>query len=289
MDQGPMTPGEGTRDPVGRMIVAVPIALTRAVPRSIEACELTHLERTTIDVTVARAQHSQYEDTLRRLGCGVERIETADECPDSVFVEDTAIVLDEIAVITRPGAPSRRGESAGVERALSRYRPIHRMTAPAIMDGGDVLRVGRTIYAGISSRTNEEGARRLASAIAPFGYTVQCVRVDGCLHLKSAITAVGDRTVLCNPEWVDTDPFLQCEVIAVDAREPFAANVLRIRESLVCAAAHPLTADVLRRRGYDVHLVDASELAKAEAGVTCCSLLVEELSELNAVRKVEGG
>jgi dimethylargininase len=256
------------------MIGGVPIVLTRAIPRSIDACELTHLERTTIDVSAARAQHHEYEDTLRRLGCVVERIETADEYPDSVFVEDTAVVLDEIAVITRPGAPSRREEAAGVQRALSRYRPIQRMTAPATMDGGDVLRIGRTIYVGISSRTNEEGAQQLAAAVAPFGYTVECVRIGGCLHLKSAITAVGDGAVVCNPEWVDADLFRNCEVIAVDPQEPFAANVLRIGGSLVCAAAYPRTADVLRGRGHDVHLVNASELAKAEAGVTCCSLIV---------------
>ena len=256
------------------MISDVTIVLTRAVPRDISKCELTHLERTPIDIAVARAQHDEYEQTLRRLGCVVERIEPADDLPDSVFVEDTAVVLDEIAVVTRPGAPSRRGESPAVERALRRYRPIHRMTEPAAMDGGDVLRVGRAIYVGISSRTNEEGARQLAAAVAPFGYTVECVRVGGCLHLKSAVTEVGDGIVVCNPEWVDARTFKACEAIAVDAREPFAANVLRIGQSLVCAKAYPRTADALRARGYDVHLVDASELAKAEAGVTCCSLII---------------
>jgi dimethylargininase len=250
------------------------IVLTRGVPASISKCELTHLERTPIDIAVARAQHEEYEAALRRLGCVVEHIEPADDFPDSVFVEDTAVVLDEVALITRPGAPSRRGETAGVEAALTRYRPVHRMTAPAAMDGGDVLRVGRALYVGLSSRTNEEGARQLAAAVTPFGYTVECVRVSGCLHLKSAVTEVGDGIVVCNPEWVDPRTFKACEAIAVDVREPFAANVLRIGRSLVCAKAYPRTADALRAHGYDVHFVDASELAKAEAGVTCCSLII---------------
>lgn len=267
-----MTRDQGTQ---GRYDLAdMTIVLTRGVPASISKCELTHLERTPIEIAVARAQHHEYEDTLRRLGCVVERIDPADDLPDSVFVEDTAVVLDEIAVVTRPGAPSRRAETAGVERALARYRAIHRMTGPATMDGGDVVRVGRAIYVGMSSRTDEEGARQLAAAVRPFGYTVECVRVGGCLHLKSAVTEVGDATVVCNPDWVDARAFKGCEAIAVDPREPFAANVLRIGQSLVCAKAYPRTADALRARGYDVHLVDASELAKAEAGVTCCSLII---------------
>jgi len=256
------------------MISTMPTALTRPVPSSIARCELTHLERTRIDVDVARAQHAEYEATLRRLGCAIERIEAADDQPDSVFVEDTAVVLDEIAVITRPGAASRRPETAAVERALARYRPIHRLEAPATMDGGDVLRVGRTIYVGLSSRTTEAGARQLSNAAAPFGYTVECVRVAGCLHLKSAATEIGEQLVVCNPEWVDPRAFRGCEAIPVDPGEPFAANVLRIGRSLVCAAAYPRTSGVLRSRGLEVHAVEASELAKAEAGVTCCSLIV---------------
>jgi len=252
----------------------MPIALTRPVPRSIDRCELTHLARAPIDFDRATAQHEDYENMLRALGCVVERIEPADDLPDSVFVEDAVVVLDEIAVLTRSGARSRRGETAGVERAIARYRAIQRMSAPARLDGGDVLRIGRTIYVGISGRTNEEGARQLAAAGAPFGYTVECVGVSGCLHLKSAITTAGEAVVVCNPEWVDARSFRGCEVIPVDRGEPFAGNVLRIGATIVCAAAYPRTADVLRRRGYDVHLVDASELSKAEAGVTCCSVIV---------------
>lgn len=250
------------------------IALTRPVPRSIDRCELTHLERTPIDFALATRQHEQYENTLEKLGCVIERVEAADRLPDSVFVEDAVVVLDELAMLTRPGAKSRRGETDDVERAISRYRPVRKMTAPATMDGGDVLRIGRTIYVGISTRTNQEGLRQLAACAAPLGYTVEAVRVSGCLHLKSAITCAGDAVVVCNPRWVDTRLLPGCEVVEVDPGEPLAGNVLRVRDSLICAGAYPRTAEALQRRGFDVHLVEASELAKAEAGVTCCSVIL---------------
>ena len=267
-----MTRDQGTRDSYD---ARMPLALTRPVPSAIRHCELTHIDRAIIDVDAARRQHGQYEETLRRLGCTIERIEPTDNLPDSVFVEDTAVVLDEIAVITRPGAASRRPETVAVERALARYRPIHRLTEPATMDGGDVLQVGRTLFVGISGRTNEAGAKQLGAAVAPFGYTVECVRVHGCLHLKSAATAVADDVLVCNAAWVDARAFHGCDVLPVDPSEPFAANVLRVGGPVVCAEAHPRTADMLRARGYEVHAVDASELAKAEGGVTCCSVIVK--------------
>jgi dimethylargininase len=250
------------------------VALTRPVPASLANCELTHIERTPIDVDRATRQHERYEDALRSLGCTIERIEPAHDLPDSVFVEDAAIVLDEVAVITRPGAPSRRAEAAGVAAALARFRRLSHMTAPATLDGGDVLLLGRTIYVGISTRTNTEGARQLADAATPFGYTVHCVRVRGCLHLKSAATALADSIVLCNPEWIDPGTFDGCETVFVDRMEPGAGNVLRVGGGVISAAAYEGTALRLCERGYDVRTVDVSELAKAEAGVTCCSLIV---------------
>jgi dimethylargininase len=252
----------------------MPIALTRPVPDSLAQCELTHLERTPIDVARAREQHERYEARLQAAGCTVERIEAGHDLPDSVFVEDTAIVLDEIAIVTRPGAPSRVRETAAVAAALAKYRQVVRMVAPATLDGGDVLRLGRALYVGLSTRTNEAGARQLAAAAQPFGYTVRCARVRGCLHLKSAATALDDRIVLCNPEWIDPGTFEGCDTRFVHPGEPFGANVLRIDSIVVTAAAHERTAAALLQQGYDVRPVDVSELAKAEAGVTCCSLMV---------------
>ncbi len=251
------------------------IAVTRPVPESLARCELTHLARVPIDVGVAAAQHAQYEEALRVLGCTVRHVAPAHDLPDSVFVEDVAIVLDEIAVITRPGAVSRRPEREAVAAVVSEYRRLQSIEAPGTLDGGDVLRLGRTLYVGLSTRTNEDGARQLARHVAPFGYAVECVQTAACLHLKSAATAVESDRVLCNRAWIDTRVFRDVDVLDVDPAEPHAANVLRLGNTIVCAASHERTAAGLRASGYDVYTVDVSELAKAEAGVTCCSVIMD--------------
>lgn len=253
------------------------IAITRSVPESLPRCELTHLERVPIDYARACVQHSEYEEALRSLGCMVRHAPAANDLPDSVFVEDVAIVLDEIAVVTRPGAESRRPECAGVAAILEELRPLRAIEAPGTLDGGDVLRLGKTLYLGLSTRTNREGADQLRQLASPLGYRVECLETAACLHLKSAVSAVDSDRVLANPAWVDTDIFRRdgVDVIAVDPLEPHAANVLRIGRTLIAAASHMHTVAMLRARGYDVCAVDVSELAKAEAGVTCCSLIVE--------------
>jgi dimethylargininase len=238
----------------------MPIAITRPVPQSLARCELTHLARTPIDVARAAGQHALYETALAAMGCTLRHLPAADELPDSVFVEDIALVLDEMAIVMRPGAASRRDERPSVAAVLSEYRTLHAIAAPGTMDGGDVLRVGKTLYVGLSRRTNEDGVHQLARIVEPFGYGVTTVETRACLHLKSAATAIDDDRVLCNPEWIDASVFRGVETIAVDASEAHAANVLRVGN--------------LRSRGYRVHAVDVSELAKAEAGVTCCSVIV---------------
>ncbi|HEY7500871.1 MAG TPA: arginine deiminase family protein [Vicinamibacterales bacterium] len=252
----------------------MPIAITRPVPQSLARCELTHLVRAPIDVTRAADQHAQYETALGLMGCTVRHLPRADDLPDSVFVEDVALVLDEIAIVMRPGAESRRDERASVAAVLSEYRTLHAIAAPGTMDGGDVLRIGKTLYVGLSTRTNEDGAHQLARIVEPFGYAVVPVETRACLHLKSAATAIDDDRVLCNPEWIDETVFRRIETVAVDPGEPNAANVLRVGGQLLSAAAHVRTIARLRARGYRVHAVDVSELAKAEAGVTCCSVIV---------------
>ena len=251
------------------------VAITRPVPASLAGCELTHLDRLPIDVARAVAQHAAYEAALASCGWQVRRLPPADELPDSVFVEDVAVVLDEVAVITRPGAMSRRGERDSVAPVVSEYRQLLSIAAPGTLDGGDVLRLGRTIYVGLSSRTNEDAAAQLARLVQPFGYVVRCVRTRGCLHLKSAVTALPGDAVLINPAWVDATLFAPRDVVHVAADEPHAANVLRTGDAVLCAAVHTRTAAILRARGHDVIAIDVSELAKAEAGVTCCSLLIE--------------
>ena len=250
------------------------IAFTREVSPTIVDCELTHLARTPIDVATARAQHQAYERLLASLGCDVRRVPAAPQYPDAVFIEDAAVVFDEIAVITRPGAESRRDETAAVEAALGALRPVAHITAPGTLDGGDVLSVGRSVFVGRTDRTNLEGISQLRAAIAPHGYTVRGIDVTGCLHLKTAVTAVDDTTVLLNPDWVDPAVFARFRVIEVDPLEPMGANVLRIGEHLVYGASYPRTQARLEQLGYALRTVDASELAKAEGAVTCCSVVV---------------
>ncbi len=250
------------------------VAVTRAVSPSLAQCELTHLARAPIDVGVAERQHAAYEAAMRGMGAQVVRAPAAPGMPDAVFVEDTAVVLRELAVMTRPGAESRRGETAGVRAVLERYRPIFDMETPATLDGGDVLRLGHTLYVGSSSRTNEAGLSALAHFVEPFGYTVVAVAFGGCLHLKSAATAIDEHAVLLNPEWVSADAFSDAEVTFVDPGEPYAANAVRIGGRLIHDVGHVRTRARLEELGYAVVTVDLSELAKAEGAVTCCSLLV---------------
>jgi len=253
------------------------VAITREVSPAIGDCELTHLERSLIDVGVARAQHVAYTATLADLGCRVEQLPAEPDLPDSVFVEDVAVVLDEVAIITRPGAESRRGERPTIEEALTPYRPLDRIEAPGTIDGGDVLIVGRDIWIGLTSRSDHHAVRQFRGAVADYGYRVHPVEVNGCLHLKSAVTAVDADTLLVDPNRVNIGQFGDHRYLTIDPSEPGAANVVRVGNAVVAAAAYPLTAQRLVDAGYEVRTVDASELARAEGALTCCSLLFEDL------------
>jgi len=252
------------------------IAITREVSPSLADCELTHVARAPIDVARADAQHRAYQRMLSSLGCRVLVLEAEPSMPDSVFVEDVAIVLDEIAVMTRPGAESRRGEGASVAELLGRYRTLRSIEAPGTIDGGDVLRVGRTLFVGQSSRSNAEGMTQLQALVGEFGYRVQPVPIRDCLHLKSAVTALRDDTVLLQPAWADAASFPGFRIIEVDPEEEHAANILRIGDTAVMPACFPRTTQRLRDAGFDVVTVDVSELQKAEGATTCCSLVFNE-------------
>ena len=252
------------------------VALTREPARALDGCELTYREREPIDPEAAAAQHRGYCDALRACGASVVTLPALDELADSVFVEDTAVVLDEVAVLTRPGVESRRGEVRLMEPEVARLRPVVRVGPPATLEGGDVMRLGRTLYVGLSPRTNAEGADCLRRLVAPHGYEVVTVEPRGCLHLKTGCSALDDETVLVNPEWVDPVLFRGSEVVAVDAAEPWAANVLGVGGSVCVSAAFPRTAELLAARGRDVRAVEVSEFAKAEGGLTCMSLLFRQ-------------
>ena len=243
------------------------IAITRALSPGIGRCELSYIDRRPIDFRRAAAQHEEYERRLAARGCSIVHVADAPELPDGVFVEDAAIVLDDVAIITRPGAASRRGETASVAEVLQRYRQLRYVEAPATLDGGDVLAIDGKLYVGVSQRTNEAAVKQL-KAIA--------VRFRNCLHLKSAVTQLDDRTLLVNPQWVDASQFQRFDVIAVDEQEPYGANALRIDGALLYSSSYPRTRRLLERRGFHVETLDLDELEKAEAGVTCCSLVFSE-------------
>jgi len=248
-------------------------AITREVSPSIERCELTHLMRQPINVDLARAQHQQYENCLTNLGCQVHRLPAEPDLPDSVFIEDIAIVLNELAIITRPGAESRRPETPAVAKALSAYRRLCPIEPPGTLEGGDVLQIGKTLFVGASSRSNAHGIEQLRAHVRPFGYAVQPVALQGCLHLKSAATQVGENRLLINRAWVDGGVFVGMELINVAAEEPMGANALLINGVVIYPSAYERTRARLEVHGLTVEAVDVSELAKAEGGVTCCSLI----------------
>ena len=249
-------------------------ALTRAVSRSIVECALSFIERQPIDLERAERQHRSYEDLLRRLGADVVSLPEEPDLPDAVFVEDTVVVVDEVAVLTVPRLPSRQPEVETMAAAISPYRPVQRLGGEARLEGGDVVRIGRTVYVGLSRRTNRAGVDGLAALLAPHGYDVRAVEMNGCLHLKTACTYVGRNTMLANRAWVDTAAFGECEIVEVSPDEPDAGNALHLGGALVFPTAFPETRAALERRGFRVETVDVSELQKAEAGVTCCSVIL---------------
>ena len=212
---------------------------------------------------------------LGSLGVDVEVLQVNAGCPDGVFVEDVAVIFDELAVITTMGSPKRRSELPEMRQTIARWREVVDLSLPATLEGGDVLRVGRTLYVGESSRTNPAGVKALEDVAKRLGYAVVSVDVPGCLHLKTCITALDDETCLANKNWLDIAPFRSLKLIEVPAHEPWGANVLRLPQGLVLNASVPDTNEHIKSLGYKTVEVDISEFGKAEAGLTCMSLLFE--------------
>lgn len=254
----------------------MPIAITRQISPRFNECEITHIVRTPIDIEMARAQHEEYVRVLKSMGCGCDVVELPAEpdLPDSVFVEDAAFILPEVAVITRPGADSRRPETDSIARVLSPLKKLVHLQEPATLDGGDVLVLGKRIFVGLSTRSNQEAIDQLNILLAGYRYSVTGVQLHDCLHLKTAVSRVDDRTLLINKSWLDTHHFEDFQLIEVHPDEPYAANCLPVGESIIYPTAFPKTCTRLEEAGYSVQKVDVSELAKAEGAVTCCSLII---------------
>jgi dimethylargininase len=253
------------------------VALVREPSASLGECELSWIERAPIDLTKARGQHAAYCEALRAAGADVRVLPALDHLPDASFVEDTAVVVDEVAIVGSLGVQSRAAEAEAIVEELEAYLPVRRLDHPgATLEGGDILRIGRTVYVGRSDRTNDAGAEALRHMLEPLGYRLRGVQVDGCLHLKTACTSAGEGIVVFNPSWVSGRPFEQdgLAVVPVASSEPWAANVLRVADTLLVPAGTPATARRLREAGLEPVEVEIREFQKAEAGLTCLSLLV---------------
>jgi len=251
------------------------LAITRDVSPRFNECELTHIDRTPIDVKIAQSQHHGYVQALKELGYAVLELPAEMDLPDSVFVEDTAVILPDVALITKPGADSRKPETESVAQALRPYRKLVFIDLPGSIDGGDVLVLGKKIFVGLSTRSNQAAVDQMNEKLGKYGYHTQGVEMHDCLHLKTAVTRVDDKTLLINRKWVDVENFEGYDLIDVDESEPFGANCLPVGDAIIFAVAFPKTRIKLEARGYKIKSVVVDELAKAEGAVTCCSLIVE--------------
>jgi len=248
-------------------------AIMRRPGTGLANCQLAHQQRVPIDAALLQEQHRAYQRTLEDLGVTVTCLPPLEHHPDALYVEDCALVLDELAVITRPGTSSRRGEIESLASILSENRRLLHIEAPGTLEGGDILVDRKNIWVGLSQRSNQEGIAQLAAHLQPDRYTVARLRMQDCLHLKSAVTSLGQGRVLANRDWVDLAPLGDLEIIEVDATEPHGANVLSLANTLLCSASYPHTNDLLRNLGYQLQVVDLAEIHKMEASVTCLSLL----------------
>ena len=250
------------------------IAITRKISPRFNECEITHIDRTPIDLDIARAQHGAYINALETLGCKIIELEEEPDLPDSVFVEDTAFILPEVGIITRPGADSRKPETKAIAQALSLHLPLLHITDPATVDGGDVLILGKNIYIGLSTRSSQAAIDQLQRLLDNYQYKVTGVQMHDCLHLKTAVTRVDDNTLLINRNWVDIQHFKDFKLVEIDASEPYAANCLPVNGSIIYPTSFPKTRAKLEAGGYKITPVTVDELAKAEGAVTCCSLII---------------
>jgi dimethylargininase len=252
------------------------LALTHVPSPRINDAERNYVARKRIDYDRAVQQHVDYCQMLRRCGLKVRTLEVNRDLPDSVFIEDTAIVVDEVAVLASMGVESRRAEPAGIEPILKEYRQVHRLEPSTTLEGGDVLQIGRTLLVGLSSRTNLAGVTGLEAIVRRYGYEVVSVVVRHCLHLKSACTALPDGTLLVNPSWLQIEDLRGFNYVRVPEEEPLAADILPIGQRVCVPAENVRTAELIRQHGFEVETVDLSQFAKADGGITCLSILLND-------------
>ena len=256
-------------------------AITRGVSKNMAACELTYRSREPIDLEKAVHQLNQYCDLLRRWDVELLTIPGSEAYPDCCFVQDTAVVLDEVCVIASMGAGSRLGEVSEVERIVSPFRKVKRILPPATLDGGDVVQIGKRIFVGLSKRTNARGIAALGKLLEPFGYAVVPVTVDGGLHLTTGCGVIDDETVLLNPRWLDADAFKGLRRLDVPEEEPWAANTIRVKDGVCLEEGANRTIELVQPYARDIEVLDISEFRKAEGSLSCLSLIFREPPELS--------
>jgi len=254
-------------------------AITRGVSRNLAACELTYRTRESINHERAAAQLEQYCELLRGWDVHLLKISGSDSYPDCCFVQDTAVVLDEVCIIASMGAPKRRGEISEVERVASQFRRLRHIFLPATLDGGDVVQVGKQLFVGSSSRTNGRGIEALSRIVEPLGYVVVPVSVSGGLHLTTGCGVINDETVLLNPRWLDASAFEGLRQLHVPEEEPWAANTIRVDTAVCLEEGAPRTIDLVRPYAGTIETVDISEFRKAEGSLSCLSIIFRDASQ----------
>jgi dimethylargininase len=250
------------------------LALTQTPSLRMDLGVRTYVGREQLDFSRVLDQHADYCRALAAAGATVRVLEVNSRFPDGVFIEDTAVILDNLAVVASMGTSARAAETGGIEQVLSEYCDIVRIAPPATLEGGDVLQVGKTLLVGLSRRTNSAGVEALAQIARPLGYEEQVVPVRGCLHLKTACTALPDGRLLVHPSWLDVSALRTFPLIPIPPQEPWSANVLPLGQTVLLATAHVRMAELIAKLGFETRTVEISEFARAEGGVTCLSLLI---------------
>lgn len=224
------------------------------------------------DYQLMLKQHAVYVETLINLGLKISELESLDDFPDAHFVEDTAVIVPEVAIITKPGAESRAGEEITIEAELGKYKKIKKIKTPGTLDGGDVLVVDKKVFIGLSERTNLQGANQLSDILNIYGYDSEFIKVEEGLHLKSDVNFIGKNTLLLTEKYLGTSAFKKFKKICVDDDESYAANSLLINDKTIVPKGFTKTIQKLQQSGFDIIEIEMSESEKMDGGLTCLSL-----------------
>lgn len=248
-------------------------AIVRNIPNSFQQCITGFSGKFPIDVTLAQQQHEHYCHTLVDLGLKLVRIEADDYLPDCCFTEDTAIVTDGLGIISFPGTESRHAEIIEMEKALTTYKKIQHIAAPATIEGGDVLKIGKKLFIGHSARTNEEGIKQVAGLVNELGYEVIPVKIHNTLHLKTVCTYLGNNCIIYADGHFDENIFSEYDKIIVPVTESYCANTLAVNGKVLIPKGFPLTRSLIGNKGYSIIELDMSEIEKADGALTCLSVI----------------